>query len=719
MQTAPAHSHVVQFYATQDALCTALCHFLLPGFRGGNPVVIITGPDNREALLNRLRREVDVEAAIRAGQFVLLDAQTTLDSFMHGDRISGHEFHQKIGEILAQVGKGREGLAPLLYGEMVDVLWRDGKPDAAVELERLWNDLAGVHDFSLFCGYAMSGFRELDEPRFREICNEHWVVSGAEAFGGASYELDRMKMRDLEQRTSALEREIERRKKIQQALIKALQERTASERRALKAERELRDFVENAVEGLHWVSGDGRILWANRAELEMLGYSRDEYVGHDIAEFHANSDVIQDMMSRLRKNEQLRDFEAPMRCKNGDIRHVLINSNAMWEDGEFLHTCCFTRDVTEQRRALNNELFLTAIVNSAEDAVISKTLQGIVTSWNPGAERLFGYTAEEMIGQSITLLIPPDHYDDEPHILGKLQRGERIEHYETQRIRKDGRIVDISLSVSPVFDRKGKIVGASKIARDITEQRRIAAERDELLALEKAARADAERANRLKDEFLAILSHELRTPLTAIMGWTGILRKDQHGGLVDRALEVIERNASLQKRLIEDLLDMSSILRDKMVIHLAPTDLRAVINGAADAVRAAIAAKSMALDVHIGDLPQTITGDAVRLQQVIWNLLNNALKFTPAAGRIDLNATSAGSAVEIVVRDNGEGISPDFLPFVFDRFRQAEQNVSRRHDGLGLGLALVRHIVELHGGSVAAFSEGRGRGAAFTVRLPV
>ena len=222
----------------------------------------------------------------------------------------------------------------------------------------------------------------------------------------------------------------------------------------------------------------------------------------------------------------------------------------------------------------------------------------------------------------------------------------------------------------------------------------------------------------MKDEFLAVLSHELRTPLNAIIGWASVLGSQAGRKHVDHAIEVITRNADLQRRLIEDLLDMSRILSGKMALEIDAVAVGEVIAAAMDTVRTAALAKSIALNIDIEDGIEPIPADAGRLQQVVWNLLSNAVKFTPNGGRVDVVAQQRTGEIEIVVRDNGQGIPPAFLPFVFDRFRQAQQGTSRPHSGLGLGLAVVRHLVELHGGSVVVDSAGVGHGATFTVRLP-
>jgi len=373
------------------------------------------------------------------------------------------------------------------------------------------------------------------------------------------------------------------------------------------------------------------------------------------------------------------------------------------------------------------QYWLAALIESADDAIISKTLEGIITSWNKGAERIFGYTAEEVIGKSVTILIPKDHEDEEPAILARLRAGHRIEHYETVRVRKDGRHINISLTVSPIKGPNGEIVGASKIARDITEQLQARKALDEAserlkLALDEAkkARAEAEQSSRLKEEFLATISHELRTPLSAILGWARILRLGQlspeNSG---KALDTIERNARAQAQLVDDLLDVSRIITGKLRMDVRPSDPSSFIDAAVEAVRPAADAKGVRIQKVVDTGLVSIPGDPVRLQQVVWNLLSNAIKFTPRGGHVQIRSERVNSHLEIVVSDTGQGISADFLPHVFDRFRQADQKTSRHHGGMGLGLAIFRQLVEMHGGTVSANSVGDGKGATFTVSLPI
>ena len=392
------------------------------------------------------------------------------------------------------------------------------------------------------------------------------------------------------------------------------------------------------------------------------------------------------------------------------------------------------RDATQSYRSEIASRQLAAIVASSDDAIVGKDLNSVITSWNHGAERIFGYTAEEMIGTSIMRLIPPDRQTEEQEILSRIRRGERVDHFETIRLAKDGRQLNISVTVSPIKDSDGRVVGASKVARDVTERKKAEealrkaseeaeeANRQRLLLLdsEREARSQAERASRMKDEFLATLSHELRTPLNAVVGWANLLRSDKLTATeLRKGLDTIERNARIQAQIIEDLLDMSRIISGKVRLNVQRIDLPNVLNQSMETIRATADAKSIHLDsvvdLHVG----TILGDPDRLQQVFWNLLNNAIKFTPNGGEVQVLVKRVTTYIEVSVVDTGEGIAPEFLPYVFDRFLQGDASITRHHGGLGLGLAIVKQLVELHGGYVRVRSGGIGKGATFTVRLPL
>jgi PAS domain S-box-containing protein len=362
-------------------------------------------------------------------------------------------------------------------------------------------------------------------------------------------------------------------------------------------ERDLADFFENAAIGFHLVGPDGTILRANRAELELLGYAPDEYIGHHISEFHLDPPVIEEILKRLTCGEILRGREARLRCKDGSVRHVLIDSSALFEDGKFIHTRCTTRNVTDQKL--------------------------------------------------------------------------------------------------------------------------LEAERDLLLLAEREARSQAEAASRAKDEFLSVISHELRSPLGAILGWTAVLKAGASGEKATRAIETIERSGRMQAKLIEDLLDTSRIVSGRMRLDLRLIDLPTVVRSALEAVRPTADAKGVRLEIRLDASAGPLSGDRDRLEQVVWNLLSNAVKFTPAGGLVEVGLARRDDDVCLTVSDSGRGIARDFLPFLFERFTQSEAASTRGTTGVGLGLAIARHLIELHGGSIAAASDGEGKGATFTVTLPL
>jgi PAS domain S-box-containing protein len=381
-----------------------------------------------------------------------------------------------------------------------------------------------------------------------------------------------------------------------------------------------------------------------------------------------------------------------------------------------------SRNASEEqlRKVLEEQAYLAAIVESSDDAIISKDLNGVVRSCNAAAERMFGYSAAELVGRPIRLIIPADRQAEEDDIIARLRRGERVDHFQTVRRAKDGRLLDVSLTVSPVRDASGRVIGASKIARDITEQKRAAAERERLLEAERVARAEAERANRTKDDFVAMVSHELRTPLNAILGWTQLMTRGRNDpALIQRGIDVVARNTRLQAQLISDLLDISRIVAGKLQLETRSVDLRSIVGQSLETIEEEARTKGIAIEQSLDDAGSLVSGDAARLQQICWNLLSNAVKFTPRGGRVSVRLKFDGQWAQIEVADSGVGIRPEFLPHVFDRFQQADRTITRQFGGLGLGLAIVKHLVELHGGAVQAASQGEGKGATFLVTLPV
>jgi PAS domain S-box-containing protein len=629
---------------------------------------------------------------------------------------------------------------------------------------------------------------------------------------------------------------------------------------------------------------EGQIVSWNRAAEGLFGYLEREALGQPI-ELIIPPELLpeeEDVLRRIRSGETIDHYETTRIAKDGHRLEVSLTVSPLkGEDGRIIGASQIARDIGDRKRLERGAAHLAAIIDSSDDAIVSKDLNGIVMSWNSAAERMFGFTADEMIGRSIRLVIPPDRQAEEDDVLAHIRRGERVEHYETVRQRKDGSTLSVSLTVSPIRDESGRVVGASKIARDVTERVRMEAaarehasntatlgemgalvastldrqaitlrvaevatalthaqwgafaysERDResgdesmqysvsraprdavaqflqwpaaavfesvfrgnvlrlddvtadprfehrasplktdddlqvrsvlalpvkgvsrdvlgvlffghpeperfteqhqhlaagiaswaSIALENARFfEEAKDANRLKDEFLAVLSHELRTPLNAIVGYARLLS----GGVLSkqkaaRGLEILERNATWLTQIVEDVLDVSRIVSGKIRLDVQPVDLSLIVDNAVATVQPAADAKGIRLQSIVDPQVGPVSGDPGRLQQVVWNLLSNAVKFTPKEGRVQVRVERVNSHVEIIVSDTGVGIRTDFLPYVFERFRQADAGTTRKSGGLGLGLAIVRHIVEMHGGSVEASSAGEGQGATFTVKMPL
>jgi PAS domain S-box-containing protein len=643
------------------------------------------------------------------------------------------------------------------------------------------------------------------------------------------------------------------------------------------------------------ISTDGNLhitAWNPAAE-RMLGFTTAEAVGRPISIIAPPGQEPSqlDAMRRALAGDHADTVETVRRTRSGSLIDVTMTLLPIRDAaGGVAGVTAVVRELSDQQRAERALRRLASIVESSDDAIISKDLDGIVTSWNRAAERIFGWAAAEMIGRSIRTIIPADRQREEDDVLLRIRRGEKIDHFETVRQRRDGSLVEISLTVSPLRDAGGVVVGASKIARDIGDRREIETERTSLfarleeqsritatlndvgrvvsstldrkgvvqgvtdaatavtgaefgaffynvmdpksgasyrlyalsgapleafasfpqpratpifaptfhgegivrlddvtadpryghnpphrglpaghlpvrsylaapvkgrtgevigglffghsapgrfsavherllegiaswaaVALENAALyVTAQEANRLKDEFLATLSHELRTPLNSILGYSRMVR----GGLVTgdkqpRALETIERNATALTRIVEDVLDISRIVSGKLRLRVQQVDLRVIVTAAVDAVLPAADAKGVRIErvLEAPDVP--VSGDPDRLQQVVWNLLSNAVKYTPRGGKVQVNLLRVNSHVEVVVSDTGMGIAAEFLPYVFERFRQAEAGINRARGGLGLGLAIAKDLVELHGGTIEAASAGENRGATVRVKLPV
>lgn len=721
--------HAVYLYEDDGFLIDTASRWVGAGLVSGEAVVVIATPAHRGALEEVLEsRGLTLSVAREQGRYVALDAADTLAQFVAGDVVDELRFTEVVGGSIARASA--HGSRVRAFGEMVGLLWAEGEREIALRLERLWSEIGNHLPFSLLS--AFDG--RVDGDEVRRMFGEHSNVLASE------------------------------------------------------------------------------------------------------------SDA------------------APRVAAHGAIPSMVL-----------LHD-----DLSDRRRAEEARMQLAAIVESSEDAIVGKTLEGVVTSWNAGAERIFGYSAEEMIGQSISRLVPPNRADDVGHILSAIGRGERVGHFETERIRKDGSRIDVSLTVSPIRDSIGRVVGASKIARDVSDRKKtelerqriqrelatlheigqaIAAERDsgrllqmitdaatllsgaevgayidragdaqdetcELYAVsggplpafdgfgaeifspafagqgavrvadvrhdprwehrvplgggpvasymtvpvvgrsgqlygglflghaqagvfteaaervvvalaahaavaldnvrlyeaEHEARSEAEQANRAKDDFLAMLGHELRNPLASVQN--GIVAATLDPIRRPRALEIARRGADQLSRLVDDLLDVARITRGHITLREEPVALAGVVELAVDLARPLFEERGVALTVSMPAPDLEVWGDAARLEQVVGNLLTNAAKYTEPGGRVVVTLAAEGGGAVLGVRDSGIGIAPPLLARVFDLFMQADQALDRAEGGLGIGLTLVKQIVELHGGRVEAYSEGLGRGAEFVVRLP-
>ena len=374
------------------------------------------------------------------------------------------------------------------------------------------------------------------------------------------------------------------------------------------------------------------------------------------------------------------------------------------------------------------KLFRLMVESVSDYSIFAIDSEGRILNWNKGAEKVFGYRIEEIVGGSFAVLFTPeDRLQDAPERALENARSKGRVRDERWRLRKDGSRLWVSGSLNSLKDEAGNLIGYVNVSRDATRRKQAEEalkqaeeERKAALERERIARSESEDASRSKDEFIALVSHELRSPLNAILGWTRILRQGRPDEeLYQRATEIIERSARMQSQLIDDLMDTARIVTGKLRLEVQPVNLVTVIEKAIDIVRPAADAKGITLESRLDQEAGQITGDPDRLQQVAWNLISNAVKFTKEGGRVEVTLGRVDPYIQIKVRDTGRGISTEFMPHLFERYHQADASDSRRRGGLGLGLTLVRQLVEMHGGGVAAESEGEGKGATFTVKLPV
>ena len=425
-------------------------------------------------------------------------------------------------------------------------------------------------------------------------------------------------------------------------------------------------------------------------------------------------------------NSENRPYTVPETGREGFFKGYY--SPLFDEQNEIVGGIAVIRDITERKRAeeaaQEAHQRLTFHVENSPLAVIEWDSDARVSRWSESAERLFGWQADEVIGKHVSdwHFVFDEDVDAVAQVTHRQHQGAELLGVQRNRnYTKAGEILYCEWYNSVLHDDRGRLVSVLSLVLDVTARKHAEEERAALLARERDLRKQAEEADRLKDEFLATLSHELRTPLTSILGWATLIRNGEvdRAENLDRALEIIERNARSQARLIDDLLDVSRIITGNLQLEVHALNMAPIVEAAYDALRPAADAKEIQIELALDPASCLVSGDPHRLRQVVWNLLMNAIKFTPRGGSVRLRLQCVETGARLTVNDSGDGISPEFLPYVFHRFRQEEGSLSRKAGGLGLGLAVVRHIVELHGGSVSAASAGPGQGSTFTVDLPL
>jgi len=487
-----------------------------------------------------------------------------------------------------------------------------------------------------------------------------------------------------------------------------------------------RRLFETARDGILILDADTvKITDANPFMVELLGYSRDEFLGKELWEIGLlkDAEASKEAYQVLREHGYLRYEDLPLQTKNGKLREVEFISNVYTENGHQVIQCNI-RDITTRKqseRALReSEERFRFLAESMPQKIFTALPNGEVDYFN---QQWMEFTGLPLVGikdQDWTRFIHPDCVEESIRCWQHSIDTDEPFQFEHRFRGTDGIYRWHLTRAHAMHDAAGNVLMWIGSSTDINDQKQAEEGLKRLMILEQAARVEAEAANRTKDEFLAIASHELRTPLSAILGWAIMLRT----GRVDeettvRGLESVERNAKAQAQLIEDILDLSRFNAGKLHLEVSPLEIPPIIHAAIESQQPAMNAKSIQIRMHLDPDMGLVSVDEQRLQQVIGNLISNAIKFTPDGGQIEVRLERANSQAQITVSDTGKGISADFLPYLFDHFRQADSSTTRRHGGLGLGLAIVRHIVMLHGGTVQAESRGEGQGSTFTVRLPL
>lgn len=526
-----------------------------------------------------------------------------------------------------------------------------------------------------------------------------------------------------------------------------LSDRVSAEAALRQSEERYRTFIQQSSEGI-WRFELEQPLTLNRSEDEqiqhfyqygylaecndvmaqMYGFSRaEELNGVRLSQLLVDSEPlnIEYLHRFIRSGYKLNAAESYEVDKEGKPKYFLNNLVGIVKDNFLIQAWGTQLDITERKvvqEALRySEERYRSLVEATSQIIWNTNAAGEIDTPQPAWSAFTGQRFEELQGWGWLNAVHPSDRDHVAQVWSDAVTNHTLYEVEHRLRRNDGEYRYMSVRGVPVVESDGRIREWVGVHADITERKLAEAEREQLLEREQAARQEAEKANRMKDEFLATLSHELRTPLNAMLGWTQLLRSRKFNeATTARALETIDRNTKSLAQLIEDVLDVSRIITGKLRLNVRPVELAPIIQAAIETVLPAACAKQIHIESIVHSSAATkVLGDATRLQQVFWNLLSNAVKFTPQGGQITVHLEIVNSQIQVRVSDTGQGISPDFLPYVFDRFRQADSSITRVHGGLGLGLAIVRHLVELHGGTVRVESQGLGKGATFIVNLPI
>jgi PAS domain S-box-containing protein len=694
-------SHSAHFYSSDTLLMNEIGRWMANALAEGGAAIALATPAHRQDLERELGlRGLNVARLALEGRWISRDAAETMATFMTEGWPDENRFAQTVGGLVDEVVKAaaREGASDnpqiAAYGEMVAVLWEQGKTGAAVRVEELWNELTETRRFHLSCGWPMRFFsRDRDGVVLQRICSEHSHVVPDQGYDSMSEEERRRNTVLWQLKAQALEEEI---------LVSRKVEETLQAREA-----ELRDFLENAVIGMQWLAPDGTILWANQTALEMLGYEAERYIGRAMGDFVPDTSALAEILRRVRTAATIRGAELPVRRGDGTIRWIRLDANPWARHGKILHARCFMVDITDKRREDEAQMLLAAIVESSEDAVISKNLSGIVTSWNAAAERILGYSAEEMIGKPVLTIIPPELYGDEAQILRRIRRGEHIEHFETVRVTKNGERLDVSLTISPVRNAQGRIIGAAKILRDVTAQKK----------LEAALRTTERLAS--VGRLAATVAHEINNPLEAVTNLIYLARLDP----------TLPESARLCLTAAdEELQRVSHIARQTLGFYRDSSQPVMIdVGEAIEEVLTVYDRRRRYKEVTVaGDIQPGLTVCALmgEFKQVLSNLVANAIDAALKGTEIRIRAwagkhpVTGVPGIRLTVADQGAGILAAnrrriFMPFF----------TTKKDFGTGLGLWITRDLLEKKGGMIrcrshAAGESLRGSGTVMMLFLP-